>query len=102
MPELLPFTGCRRPKSYTTSDTSYSRPIHVVDAEDYPLLNRFTWFAEGTEKNYYAGRKENGKSIKMHRYITGAPDHLVVDHNGLNNRKKNLRLYTFGENFCNT
>jgi len=76
----------------------------VVDAEDYPSLSQFTWFAEGTPNNYYAVRKENGKSIKMHRQILNAPDHLVVDHidhNGLNNRKSNLRLCTFAENCRN-
>jgi len=76
----------------------------VVDAEDYPSLSRFTWFAEGTDQNCYAVRKENGKSIKMHRQIMKAPDHLVVDHidhNGLNNRKSNLRLCTFAENCRN-
>ncbi|HUW19242.1 MAG TPA: HNH endonuclease [Sedimentisphaerales bacterium] len=76
----------------------------VVDAEDYPTLSQFTWFAEGTKKNCYAVRKENGKSIKMHRQITNAPDHLVVDHidhNGLNNRRSNLRLATFTQNCRN-
>ena len=76
----------------------------IVDAEDYPRLSQYTWFAEGTPKNYYAARKENGKSIKMHREILNAPDHLVVDHidhNGLNNRKKNLRVCTFAENCRN-
>jgi hypothetical protein len=76
----------------------------IVDAEDYPSLSQYTWFAEGTPNNYYAVRKENGKSIKMHRQITNAPDHLVVDHidhNGLNNRKSNLRPCTFAENCRN-
>jgi hypothetical protein len=76
----------------------------IVDAEDYPRLSRFTWFAEGRPGSFYAVRKENGKSIKMHRQITNAPDNLVVDHidhNGLNNRKKNLRLCTFAENCRN-
>jgi hypothetical protein len=76
----------------------------IVDAEDYPSLSQYTWFAEGTHKNYYAVRKENGKSIKMHRQILNAPDHLVVDHidhNGRNNRKSNLRLCTFAENCRN-
>jgi hypothetical protein len=76
----------------------------IVDAEDYPRLSQFTWFAEGTNSNYYAVRKENGKSIKMHRQILNAPDHLVVDHinhNSLNNRKINLRLATFTQNCQN-
>jgi len=76
----------------------------IVDAEDYPVLSQYTWFAEGTDKNYYAVRKENGKSIKMHRQITNVPDHLVVDHidhNGLNNRKSNLRHATFTQNSRN-
>ncbi len=76
----------------------------IVDAEDYPRLSRFIWFAEGARNKYYAVRKENGKSIKMHRQILNAPDHLVVDHidhNGLNNRKKNLRLATFTQNCQN-
>jgi len=76
----------------------------IVDAKDYPLLSQYTWFTEGTPKNYYAVRKENGKSIKMHRQITNAPDHLVVDHidhNGLNNRNSNLRNATFTQNCQN-
>jgi len=76
----------------------------VVDAKDYPVLSQYTWFVEGTDKNYYAVRKENGKSIKMHRQITNAPDHLVVDHidhNGLNNRNTNLRNATFTQNCQN-
>jgi len=76
----------------------------IVDAEDYPRLSKFTWFTEGRPNNYYAVRKENGKSIKMHRQILNAPDHLVVDHidhNGLNNRKSNLRLATFTQNCQN-
>jgi hypothetical protein len=76
----------------------------VVDAEDYPELSKYTWFAEGTDKNCYAVRKENGKSIKMHRQITNAPGHLVVDHidhNGNNNRQGNLRVCTFAQNCRN-
>lgn len=76
----------------------------IVDAEDYERLSRDTWFAEGTTKNCYAVRKRKGKSIKMHREITNAPKHLVVDHkdhDGLNNRKANLRVCTFAENCRN-
>jgi hypothetical protein len=50
-------------------------------------------------------RKAGGKALKMHREIMHAPDHLVVDHidhDGLHNRKRNLRLCTFAENCRNT
>ena len=77
----------------------------IVDAEDYPRLSRYTWFAEGTSQNCYAARKAGGKTLKMHREIMHAPDHLVVDHidhDGLHNRKRNLRVCTFAENCRNT
>ena len=76
----------------------------IVDAADYHQLTKFTWFTESAHNTFYAARKQNGKSIKMHRQITNAPDHLVVDHidhNGLNNQKANLRLCTFAQNAKN-
>jgi hypothetical protein len=92
--------ACRTPRRIPLTRGLFS----IVDAEDYPLLSQYTWFAEGTGQNCYAVRKENGKSIKMHRWIMNAPDNLVVDHidhNGLNNRKENLRVCTFVENCRN-
>jgi len=77
----------------------------IVDAEDYPRLSQHTWFVEGTDRNCYAVRKAGGKTLKMHREIMHAPDHLVVDHidhDGLHNRKRNLRVCTFAENCRNT
>ncbi|MGD2093821.1 MAG: HNH endonuclease [Phycisphaerales bacterium] len=77
----------------------------IVDAEDYPALSQYKWYANGNDGNYYAVREENGKNITMHRVITGAPDHLLVDHidhNGLNNRRSNLRLATKAQNNRNT
>jgi len=76
----------------------------VVDAADYPALARYDWFVEGAAPHLYAVRKEKGKSVKMHRQILDAPAGLVVDHidhDGLNNRRGNLRLATFSENCRN-
>ena len=77
----------------------------LVDAEDYYKLAKFQWYANGpTKTKFYAIRKCDGKSVKMHRVIMNAPDHLFVDHidhNGLNNCKTNLRLCTHAQNSCN-
>lgn len=104
-PNFYPSRAASSPQNHRPRLIPLTRgQFAIVDAEDYARLSLYTWFAEGTAKNYYAVRKENGRSIKMHREITGAPDHLVVDHidhNGLNNRKSNLRVCTFAENCRN-
>lgn len=73
----------------------------LVDDEDFDLLNGFTWFAVNAANTSYAYNKEIGP---LHRYITQAPNGLVVDHidgNGLNNQKNNLRVCTHRDNICN-
>jgi hypothetical protein len=86
----------------------------IVDADDYDRLNKYKWCLSRTRHTNYAmrrtkGKRVNGKRVKrktimMHRFITNAPRHLVVDHinhNGLDNRKQNLRLCTRAENSRN-
>ncbi len=76
----------------------------IVDAEDYELLNRYKWHVNKGGRTYYARSQEKGKPIRMHRLITDAPKGLFVDHinhNGLDNRKKNLRLCTRTQNARN-
>jgi hypothetical protein len=86
----------------------------IVDADDYERLNKYKWCLSRTRHTNYAMRRTKGKRVKgkrvkrrtimMHRFILGAPRHLVVDHinhNGLDNRKTNLRLCTRAENSRN-
>jgi hypothetical protein len=76
----------------------------IVDAEDYDRLNQDKWYAGKCKNTYYAGRVEGGKTIKMHREIMHAPKGVLVDHinhNGLDNRKRNLRLCTHAQNCYN-
>lgn len=81
----------------------------VVDDEDYERLSRFNWRAQESNNGvWYAyrlsGRDEAGKRhlMMMHRAVLGlAPGDPVVDHrdhNGLNNRKANLRLASHSQN----
>ncbi len=76
----------------------------IVDAEDYDRLNQYQWYACKCKSTFYACRCEGGKTIRMHREIMRAPKELICDHinhNGLNNRKSNLRLCTHAQNCYN-
>lgn len=80
----------------------------LVDPEDYDDLMQFTWHARRSSSagTYYAwshARTTHGKykGFAMHQYILRAPVGSIVDHinhDGLDNRKVNLRIVTNQEN----
>jgi len=84
----------------------------IVDPERYEELIKYNWFAVRSERGYYAVRmtkakKGSGvrqKAVRMHRVVLGAPENRFVDHinhNGLDNRRVNLRLVTMQQNIWN-
>jgi hypothetical protein len=76
----------------------------LVDPADYHTLKKYKWSAIKKPNTYYAVRYLRKNEISMHRHITNAPPHLVVDHidhNGLNNTRANLRLCTRAQNSLN-
>ncbi len=85
--------------------------VALVDDVDYERLNQFKWFANKFHNVFYALRNSpriKGKRfiISMHREILDLKrgddrecDHK--DHNGLNNRRLNLRICTRRENASN-
>jgi len=76
----------------------------IVDAEDYDRLSQYKWYASKCKNTFYACRVEGGTTIRMHREIMRAPKGLIcdhIDHNGLHNRKGNLRLCTNAQNCYN-
>ena len=80
----------------------------LVDDEDFSWLTQWYWGASYQWGNYYAVRyiKINGHrtSLQMHREIMKCPKGLQVDHinhNGLDNRRCNLRICTHQENHRN-
>lgn len=82
--------------------------IAIVDDEDYTYLNQWNWVARKHRKQWYAVRtvKKDGNNINvhMHREILKPPDGIPVDHinhNGLDNRRANLRLCTTQQNSQN-
>lgn len=75
-----------------------------VDPQDYEKLIIYKWYAARCFGNFYAHAKVNSKVIKMHRLLMNPPAHLYVDHknhDGLDNRKANLRIATPAENSYN-
>lgn len=81
-----------------------------VDDEDYDrVLSCGSWYAnEASPDMFYAAHTayKNGKTqkIMMHRFIMDAQPGLVVDHinhDTLDNQKKNLRLCSHQENLKN-
>ena len=74
----------------------------LVDDEDFEQLNKFKWFANKTNNNYYAARKSKGRQIYMHREIINS--NKLIDHidgDTLNNCRANLRECTIAENIRN-
>ncbi len=80
-----------------------------VDPEDFETLNQFKWCAAKDYDTFYAirfARTANNKktTVKMHRQIMNAKKTDIVDHknhDGLDNRKKNLRIATASQNNAN-
>lgn len=82
----------------------------TVDLEDKELVAKFNWFCIDCSGVLYAARwsrKSEGGSkrmILMHRSLINARSELDVDHknhNGLDNRKDNLRECTRSQNNYN-
>ena len=81
----------------------------IVDDEDYDYLMQWKWQARKSHRTYYAVRtcycfppnKATRHTIRMHRVIMDVPqgketDH--INHDGLDNRKQNIRVCTRVEN----
>jgi hypothetical protein len=82
----------------------------IVDDDDYYRLAGYKWYAQKAWNTYYAVRNEYGKkdeerkSILMHREIIKVGAGFVADHinhNGLDNRRANLREASFAQNNYN-
>ena len=83
----------------------------IVDAKDYDKLQEFKWRIRRCAENYYAARNAgikdkntNKKTIFMHKMIVKTPKGMLIDHanhNGLDNRRANLRPATHSQNMSN-
>jgi len=79
----------------------------IVDPEDYDWLRAYKWHAQKGPRTWYAvhsltnGKKEKRKNLQMHSLLVDIPPGMFCDHinhNGLDNRKANLRPATHTQN----
>src|SRR5690349_14579682 len=86
------------------------RVVTLIDTDDVVLTDSFpgTWYMlPRSNVRFYAIRSEwsndrgNYNRTRLHRLVTNAPDGFDVDHrnhDGLDNRKANLRVVTRSRN----
>lgn len=90
--------------------TQRNRREHTIlfDDADWPVISRYTWCVVQTSRNapFYAVtgfRKPDGTrtTLRMHVLLTGMKDIDHVNHNGLDNRRENLRVATRSQQGAN-
>lgn len=87
----------------------YPGRFAIVDAGDIPLVGQYRWSVNRNHRVEYAFRNVwvDGKQrrISMHRLILGLTDPRLqtdhINHNGLDNRRENLRIVTIQQNAFN-
>jgi hypothetical protein len=75
----------------------------LVDDDNFDRLNIFRWYALNNGNTTYALRRAGRKTILMHTQIIVTTKPLTdhINHNGLDNRRVNLRGVTHSENMHN-
>jgi len=110
VPAQAPFVSSQTRQVHQGSSdvTSGTSLIHLnnggyvlVDAADYVSLSRFRWSKKLARSTTYAFRWNGQRWARMHREIMRPPDNMDVDHinhDGLDNRRENLRICTQAQN----
>lgn len=76
----------------------------TIDKEDYSIVAPYKWTYENGYAVHSIHSLNHCSKIWMHRLILNTPDGMMTDHingNRADNRKKNLRVCTRSQNFCN-
>lgn len=88
---------------YGIGYTNRGNDIFYFDLDDYDLIKEYTWYLNG--RGYVCAHQYGtGKEMRMHRFLTKAPQDKQVDHinhNKTDNRRSNLRLVTSSQNNMN-
>lgn len=82
----------------------YPGLVVLIDEEDDALVGAHHWWLAVRGEKRYAVTEINGRDVYMHRLILGFPKGKQVDHanhDGLDNRRANLREATKAQNMQN-
>lgn len=77
----------------------------LIDLEDVDLVKNIKWHKSDLQKSTYYCVSNHKQWKRIHRLILGITDPNVfvdhINHNGLDNRRSNLRVCTNQQNICN-
>lgn len=78
----------------------------IIDDADFNLVSKYKWCPRWSAraKQHYASAPVNGARVDMHRFLMDSPKGMCIDHinhDGLDNRRENLRICTNAENSRN-
>lgn len=77
----------------------------LIDLDDVDKVKNIKWHRSELQRNTYYCLSNDSEWKRIHRLIMGVTDkNIIVDHinhNGLDNRKSNLRVCTNNQNICN-
>ena len=82
----------------------YTGLVALIDECDYDRVSELRWWPRIDKNATYAFSQIERKTIYLHRFIVGPdPDNRVdhINHDGLDNRRCNLRICTNSENLRN-
>tara|TARA_Y100000034_G_scaffold124636_1_gene173079 strand:+ start:523 stop:1026 length:504 start_codon:yes stop_codon:yes gene_type:complete len=94
-------------KELIIESPKYGRHVVRYDERDAAKIEPYKWHLSKGHSTFYVYRqtpRPNRKQIAMHREVTSCPKGMMVDHinhNGLDNRRENLRVCTMSENMMN-
>jgi hypothetical protein len=76
--------------------------ICLIDKEDIEKTKKYNWNVRNNKNTFYCqSTSRNNPTILLHRMLMDCPSNKIIDHinhNGLDNRKENLRICTHLEN----
>lgn len=76
----------------------------IIDINDFDKVKDYKWHIKKSNNTSYCMSYINNKKVFLHRFLLGYSGELDVDHidhNGLNNRRDNLRIISHAKNITN-